>query len=47
MASTVLGAVIAGIVGLLVAFGTSVTLVLLATGTPDPVDTPLVVYGDR
>lgn len=47
MASTVLGAVIAGVVGLLVAVGTSITLVQLQTQTPDPVDAPLVVYGNR
>jgi|GEM_PF-2274434 type III secretory pathway component EscS len=47
MGSTVVAAVVAGVVGLLVAVGTSVTLVQLQTQTPDPVDKPLVVYGNR
>jgi hypothetical protein len=47
MVSTVVGAVVAAVVGLLVAVGTSVTLVQLGSETPAPVDKPLVVYGDR
>lgn len=47
MGSTVLGAVVAAVVGFIVAVGTSVTLVQLQTQTPDPVNSPLVVYGDR
>jgi hypothetical protein len=47
MGSTVVGALIAALVGLLVAVGTSVSLVEMQTQTPDPVDKPLVVYGDR
>ena len=43
----VVSVVVAGIVGLLIAVGTSVTLVQLQSQTPDPVDKPLVVYGDR
>ena len=47
MGSTVVATVVAGVVGLLVAVGTSVTLVQLQSQTPDPVDKPLVVYGNR
>jgi hypothetical protein len=47
MMPTVVSAVVAGVVGLLIAVGTSVTLVQLQSQTPDPVDKPLVVYGDR
>jgi hypothetical protein len=47
MMPPVVSVVVAGIVGLLIAVGTSVTLVQLQSQTPDPVDKPLVVYGDR
>ncbi len=47
MGSNVVSAVVAGVVGVLVAVGTSVTLVQLQSQTPDPVEKPLVVYGDR
>lgn len=45
--SSLIAAIIAGVVGLLVAVGTSVTVVQLASQKPDPVQKPLVVYGDR
>jgi hypothetical protein len=47
MVSTAMGAVVAAVVGIVLAVGTSLTLVQLSTATPDPVDKPLVVYGDR
>jgi hypothetical protein len=47
MASSLVGAVVAAAVGLLLAVGTSVTLVQLADETPKPVTEPLVVYGNR
>jgi hypothetical protein len=47
MGTSLVAAVVAAVVGLLLAVGTSVTLVQLAAEKPDPIDTPLVVYGER
>jgi hypothetical protein len=42
-----LGAVIAGVAALALAVGTAFGLVSSQSQTPDPVDKPLVVYGER
>jgi len=47
MIPTAVGAVVAVVVGIVIAVGTSITLVQLQSQTPDPVDKPLVVYGER
>lgn len=45
---SLVGAVVAGVVGVLLAVGTTVTLVQLnADQKPDPVTKPLIVYGER
>ena len=41
------GAVIAGVVAVALAVGTAFGLVTSQSQTPDPVDKPLVVYGER
>ena len=47
MGTSLVAAVVAAVVGLLIALGTSVTLVQIASEKPDPVNEPLVVYGNR
>jgi len=47
MGTSLVAAVVAAVVGLLLAVGTSVTLVQLSSAKPDPVNEPLVVYGNR
>jgi hypothetical protein len=41
------GVVVAGVVAAALALGTAFGLVSTATQTPDPVQKPLVVYGER
>ena len=45
--SSLVAALVAGVVGALLAVGTSVTVVQLASQKPDPVQKPLIVYGSR
>ena len=41
------GVVVAAVVAAVLAVGTAVGIVTSASSTPDPVDKPLVVYGER
>ena len=45
--TTAVGAIIALIVGALLAVGTAVSVVQLATAKPDPVNKPVIVYGNN
>jgi hypothetical protein len=45
--SSLVAAIVSVVVGALVAVGTSVTVVQIASQKPDPVDKPLIVYGRR
>lgn len=47
MGTSLVAAVVAAVVGLLLAVGTSVTLVQISAEKPDPVNEPLIVYGNR
>ena len=47
MGSSLVAAVAAALVGLVLAVGTSVTLVQVSTEKPPPVTSPLIVYGSR
>jgi hypothetical protein len=44
---SIVGLVIAGVVAVVLAVGTAFGLVTSQSQTPDPVDKPLVVYGER
>lgn len=44
---SLVGAVVAGVVAVGLAVGTAFGLVTAQSQTPDPVDKPLVVYGER
>ena len=44
---SLVGAVIAGVVAVALAVGAAFGLVSSQSQTPDPVDKPLVVYGER
>ena len=44
---SLMGAVIAGVLAVALAVGTAFGLVSSQNQTPDPVDKPLVVYGER
>ena len=41
------GLVLAAVVAAVLAFGTAFGIVSTASQTPDPVDKPLIVYGER
>lgn len=47
MGSSLVAAVVAAVVGLVLAVGTSVTLVQISAEKPPPVNEPLIVYGSR
>jgi tetrahydromethanopterin S-methyltransferase subunit E len=44
---SLVGVVVAGVVAAALAVGTAFGIVASQSATPDPVDKPLVVYGDR
>lgn len=45
--SSLVGLLVAGVVAAGVALGTVFGIVSTASQTPDPVDKPLIVYGER
>ena len=45
--SPLVGVVVAAVVAAALAVGTAFGIVTTASSTPDPVETPLVVYGER
>ena len=47
MGPSLVAAVVAAVVGLVLAVGTSVTLVQLSAEKPPPITEPLIVYGSR
>ena len=47
MGSSVVAALVAAVVGLVLAVGTSVTLVQISSEKPPPITEPLIVYGSR